>query len=162
MTDSPLPFDVFYGFTYASSAIVSLGGLSRFVTHQFRYILELCIVVEVVLSERPAAVAELELLPDIPLDVGLELPDRVPGERSVLAVLAAEQCRYVAQRHSEILEEVLPRIQEVQHHGPDDLGDRYGTPCLRPFSRNISHEDAKKIDLMGNIPGSMVHNEDFR
>jgi len=37
----------------------------------------------------------------------------------------------------------------------------YGTPCLRPFSRNISHEDAKKIDLMGNIPGSMVRNQEF-
>ena len=37
----------------------------------------------------------------------------------------------------------------------------YGTPCLKPFSRNISHEDAKKIDLMGNIPGSMVRNEEF-
>ncbi|MDY0236932.1 MAG: hypothetical protein RBR71_12980 [Gudongella sp.] len=37
----------------------------------------------------------------------------------------------------------------------------YGTPCLRPFSRNISHEDAKKIDLMGNIPGSIVRNEEF-
>ncbi|MDY0237152.1 MAG: hypothetical protein RBR71_14100 [Gudongella sp.] len=37
----------------------------------------------------------------------------------------------------------------------------YGTPCLRPFSRNISHDDAKKIDLMGNIPGSMVRNEEF-
>ncbi|MBE6518769.1 MAG: hypothetical protein E7Z70_04410 [Thermoplasmata archaeon] len=37
----------------------------------------------------------------------------------------------------------------------------YGTPCLRPFSRNISHEDAKRINLMGNIPGSMVRNEEF-
>ena len=37
----------------------------------------------------------------------------------------------------------------------------YGTPCLRPFTRNISHEDAKKINLMGNIPGSMVRNEEF-
>ena len=37
----------------------------------------------------------------------------------------------------------------------------YGTPCLRPFCRNISHEDAKKMDLMGNIPGSMVRNEEF-
>lgn len=37
----------------------------------------------------------------------------------------------------------------------------YGTPCLRPFSRNISHENAKKIDLMGKIPESMVRNEEF-
>lgn len=37
----------------------------------------------------------------------------------------------------------------------------YGTPCLRPFCRNISHEDAKKIDLMGNIPNSMVRNQEF-
>lgn len=37
----------------------------------------------------------------------------------------------------------------------------YGTPCLRPFSKNISHEDAKKIDLMGNILKSMVRNEEF-
>jgi len=27
----------------------------------------------------------------------------------------------------------------------------YGAPCLRPFSRNISHEDAKKIDLMPDL-----------
>ena len=37
----------------------------------------------------------------------------------------------------------------------------YGTPCLRPFCRNISQEEAKKIDLMGNIPGSMVRNQEF-
>ncbi len=37
----------------------------------------------------------------------------------------------------------------------------YGTPCLRPFVRNISHEDAKKIDLMGIIPNSMIRNEEF-
>ena len=37
----------------------------------------------------------------------------------------------------------------------------YGTPCLRPFCRNISQEEAKKIDLMGNIPGSMVRNKEF-
>ena len=37
----------------------------------------------------------------------------------------------------------------------------YGTPCLRPFSKNISQEDAKKIDLMGNIPESMVRNQEF-
>ena len=37
----------------------------------------------------------------------------------------------------------------------------HGTPRLRPFVRNISHEDAKKIDLMGNIPESMVRNEEF-
>ena len=52
----PLPFDVRDGLTYASSAIVSLGGLSRLVTHELRHILEFRIVVEVVLSERPAAV----------------------------------------------------------------------------------------------------------
>ncbi|MBE6523057.1 MAG: hypothetical protein E7Z62_08075 [Thermoplasmata archaeon] len=37
----------------------------------------------------------------------------------------------------------------------------YGTPCLRPFVRNISEEDAKRIDLMGNIPGSLIRNEEF-
>ena len=37
----------------------------------------------------------------------------------------------------------------------------YGTPCLSPFVRNISEEDAKRIDLMGNIPGSIVRNVEF-
>ena len=37
----------------------------------------------------------------------------------------------------------------------------YGTPALRPFSKNISVEDAKRIDLKGNIPNSMVPNEQF-
>ena len=37
----------------------------------------------------------------------------------------------------------------------------YGTPCLRPFNRNISQEEAKKIDLMGKIPGSMVRDQEF-
>lgn len=37
----------------------------------------------------------------------------------------------------------------------------YGTPALRPFSMNISVEDAKRIDLMGNIEGSMVRNVQF-
>ncbi len=37
----------------------------------------------------------------------------------------------------------------------------YGTPVLRPFSRNISHEDAKKISLKGEIPNGLVPNEQF-
>lgn len=37
----------------------------------------------------------------------------------------------------------------------------YGTPALSPFSRNISVEDAKRIDLMGNIQDSMVPNVQF-
>ena len=37
----------------------------------------------------------------------------------------------------------------------------YGTPCLQPFVRGMSHEEAKCIDLMGNIPGSMVRNREF-
>ncbi len=37
----------------------------------------------------------------------------------------------------------------------------YGTPALRPFSRNISVEDAKKISLKGNVPNGMVPNERF-
>lgn len=37
----------------------------------------------------------------------------------------------------------------------------YGTPALSPFSRNISVEDAKRIDPMGNIQSSMVPNTQF-
>ncbi len=37
----------------------------------------------------------------------------------------------------------------------------YGTPALRPFSRNISVEEAKKADLMGRIRDSMVPNAQF-
>lgn len=37
----------------------------------------------------------------------------------------------------------------------------YGTPALSPFSRNISVEDAKRIDSMGNIRGSMIPNAQF-
>ena len=37
----------------------------------------------------------------------------------------------------------------------------YGTPALRPFSRNISIEDAKKISLKGDIPNGMVPNKQF-
>lgn len=37
----------------------------------------------------------------------------------------------------------------------------YGTPVLRPFVRGISHEDAKRIDPMGNIPGGMVRNPEL-
>ncbi len=37
----------------------------------------------------------------------------------------------------------------------------YGTPALRPFSRNISVEDAKKTNLMGRIRDSMVPNAQF-
>lgn len=37
----------------------------------------------------------------------------------------------------------------------------YETPALSPLSRNISMEDAKRIDLMGNIQGSMVPNAQF-
>ena len=34
----------------------------------------------------------------------------------------------------------------------------YVIPALSPFSRNISVEDAKKINLMGNISDSMIPN----
>ena len=37
----------------------------------------------------------------------------------------------------------------------------YGTPGLRPFSRNISVEDAKKVSLMGVIPDGLVPNGQF-
>ena len=37
----------------------------------------------------------------------------------------------------------------------------YGMPVLRPFVRGISHEDAKRIDPMGNIHGGMVRNPEF-
>ncbi len=34
----------------------------------------------------------------------------------------------------------------------------YGTPALRPFSRTMSEEEAKKADLMGRIPGILEPN----
>lgn len=37
----------------------------------------------------------------------------------------------------------------------------YGTPALKPFSRNISHEEAKKASLKGDIPNGLVPNEQF-
>ena len=37
----------------------------------------------------------------------------------------------------------------------------YGTPALRPFTKNITVEDAKKISLKGDIPNSLVPNEQF-
>ena len=37
----------------------------------------------------------------------------------------------------------------------------YGTPALRPFSRNISVEEAKKISLKGDISNGLVRNEQF-
>ncbi len=37
----------------------------------------------------------------------------------------------------------------------------YGTPPLRPFLRTMSEEEAKKIGLMGRIPGILVLNEMF-
>jgi len=37
----------------------------------------------------------------------------------------------------------------------------FGTPVLRPFSRNITVEDAKKADLMGRISDSIVPNAQF-
>ena len=134
-------------------------------THELRYIPEFRIVVEVVLSERPAAVAELELLPDIPLDVGLELPDGVPGERPVIAVHAAEQRRYVALRDPMVLQEVLPRVQEVEHHGSDDLRDGHGPGLapefleycrLRAFRRpgNDDYGWARLAQVIGNFMGA--------
>ena len=57
-------------------------------------------------------------------------------------------------------------IECYKHHVPKEkMAWRkeyvYGTPALRPFSRNISVEEAKKIDLKGNIPDSMIPNEQF-
>ena len=37
----------------------------------------------------------------------------------------------------------------------------YGTPALRPFCRAVSAEDAKRADLMGNIPGAWERNQTF-
>ena len=37
----------------------------------------------------------------------------------------------------------------------------YGTPALRPFCRNVAHEDAKRISLKGDVPNGMVPNEQF-
>ena len=37
----------------------------------------------------------------------------------------------------------------------------YATAVLSPFIRNISCEDAKKIDLMGNVPNSLIRNPEF-
>ncbi len=37
----------------------------------------------------------------------------------------------------------------------------YGTPALRPFSRTMSEEEAKRIDTMGRIPGILAPNEMF-
>ena len=34
----------------------------------------------------------------------------------------------------------------------------YGTPALRPFSRTMSEEEAKKADVMGRIPGILEPN----
>jgi len=57
-------------------------------------------------------------------------------------------------------------IECYKHHVPKEMmGWRkeyvYGTPALRPFSRNISVEDAKNISLKGNIPNGLVRNEQF-
>ena len=37
----------------------------------------------------------------------------------------------------------------------------YGTPALRPFSRTMTEEDAKRIDPMGRIPGILAPNGMF-
>ncbi len=37
----------------------------------------------------------------------------------------------------------------------------YGTPALRPFSRTMSEEEAKRIDTMGRIPGILAPNGMF-
>ena len=37
----------------------------------------------------------------------------------------------------------------------------YGTPVLKPFVRRVSHEEAKRIDPMGNIPEGMIRNLEF-
>ena len=37
----------------------------------------------------------------------------------------------------------------------------YGTPALRPFFHAMTAEEAKRIDLMGPIPGSVLPNEEF-
>lgn len=37
----------------------------------------------------------------------------------------------------------------------------YGTPALKPFIRNVTEEDARKIDPMGQIPNGIVPNELF-
>ncbi len=34
----------------------------------------------------------------------------------------------------------------------------YGKPALRPFSRTMTEEEAKKKDLMGRIPGILEPN----
>ena len=57
-------------------------------------------------------------------------------------------------------------IECYRHHIPREMMSWrkeyiYGTPALRPFVHNISTEDAKKIDLMGNIPNSMIFNKQF-
>ncbi len=37
----------------------------------------------------------------------------------------------------------------------------YGTPALRPFSRTMTEEEAKRIDTMGRIPGILAPNGMF-
>ncbi|MBO4763943.1 MAG: hypothetical protein J5485_04955 [Candidatus Methanomethylophilaceae archaeon] len=37
----------------------------------------------------------------------------------------------------------------------------YGAPALRPFSRTMSEEEAKRIDPMGRIPGILEPNPSF-
>ena len=37
----------------------------------------------------------------------------------------------------------------------------YGTPALRPFSRTMTGEEARRIDPMGRIPGILAPNGMF-